>query len=279
MQARKYETAAALRRAITDRLKKIAETEGVRVSRLFRHLAFDRFLSRLFHAKKSTWALKGGYAMELRMPHARETKDIDLTMQEVSVSKLHALITEAVSEDLGDFFVFEVEKVRGLFTPPQGGTRFRVNALIDDRSFARFHVDIGIGDAIIEPLEKANSRDWLSFAGIKCPAFTVISREQQFAEKIHAYSFPFKDRTNSRVRDLVDLVILIRDGKLSISKVKEAVKQTFSTYGGKAPPSKLASPPPIWKELFPKLANDCRLEISLEDAFKLTNDYYSNLNL
>ena len=49
----------------------------------------------------------------------------------------------------------------------------------------------------------------------KCPAFSVISREQQFAEKIHAYSFPFKDRTNSRVRDLVDLVILIRDGKLS----------------------------------------------------------------
>ena len=71
MQARKYETAAALRRAITDRLKKIAETEGVRVSRLFRHLAFDRFLSRLFHGKKNTWVLKGGYAMELRMPHAR----------------------------------------------------------------------------------------------------------------------------------------------------------------------------------------------------------------
>lgn len=57
MRGNRYETAAALRQAITDRLKKIAKTEGIRVNRLFRHLAFDRFLARLFHTEKHCWVL------------------------------------------------------------------------------------------------------------------------------------------------------------------------------------------------------------------------------
>ncbi len=96
MRGNKYETAAALRQAITDRLKKIAKTEGVRANRLFRHLAFDRFLARLFHTEKHCWVLKGGYAMELRMQHSRETKDIDLAMLEMT-SNMYAILTKVTS--------------------------------------------------------------------------------------------------------------------------------------------------------------------------------------
>ena len=54
----------------------------------------------------------------------------------------------------------------------------------------RVHLDAGIGDAVMEPLETVQCREWLEFAGIKSPQVHMIPREQQFAEKLHAYTLP-----------------------------------------------------------------------------------------
>ena len=59
---------------------------------------------------------------------------------------------------------------------------------MDSRIFARFHLDAGIGDVIIQPVDIIECRDWLGFAGIATPGVRTISREQQFAEKLHAYT-------------------------------------------------------------------------------------------
>jgi len=56
------------------------------------------------------------------------------------------------------------------------------------RTFARFHLDAGIGDVVMQPLETIKCRDWLGFAGIEPAQVQMIAREQQFAEKIHAYT-------------------------------------------------------------------------------------------
>jgi len=85
---------------------------------------------------------------------------------------------------------------------------------MDGRVFARFHVDVGIGDEVLEPLDVVEGRDWLGFGGIAPPSFPAISREQQFAEKVHAYSLPRGDRANTRAKDLIDMLLLIRHGKL-----------------------------------------------------------------
>jgi hypothetical protein len=63
---------------------------------------------------------------------------------------------------------------------------------MDERIFARFHLDAGIGDVAMEPLDSVVSRDWLGFAGIEPSRVRMIAREQQFAEKIHAYTLPRK---------------------------------------------------------------------------------------
>ena len=68
---------------------------------------------------------------------------------------------------------------------------------MDGRTFAKFHVDIGIGDEIIEPLNLLEGGDWLAFAGIPRQKFLAISREQQWAEKFHAYTRPRRDRLNT----------------------------------------------------------------------------------
>lgn len=78
---RKYASAAAFRIALEDRLKRIAQEEGLDLQRLRRQVTFDRLLCRLFAAPDAPWLLKGGYAMELRLKTARTTRDIDLAMR------------------------------------------------------------------------------------------------------------------------------------------------------------------------------------------------------
>jgi hypothetical protein len=68
-----YATAAAFRKALEERLKRTSAIEQVDVNRLRRQLSFDRLLARLFRAKPAPWALKGGYALELRFRGARST--------------------------------------------------------------------------------------------------------------------------------------------------------------------------------------------------------------
>ena len=77
-----------------------------------------------------------------------------------------------------------------LTAAPSGGARYRVEARMDERIFARFHLDAGIGDVVSPPVDVIVCRDWLGFAGIPTAQVQMIAREQQFAEKVHAYTLP-----------------------------------------------------------------------------------------
>jgi hypothetical protein len=57
-------------------------------------------------------------------------------------------------------------------------------------------------------VDTLNPRNVLDSAGIPSRAFPVLPAAQQFAEKHHAYAFRRPDRPNSRVRDLVDMLLL-----------------------------------------------------------------------
>ncbi len=108
-----YSTAEALRRALEERLKRVSLTDQIDVNDLRRQVAFDRLLARLFHDDPVPWALKGGYAMELRLRVSRSTVDIDLTLQQVPAplareSDTNRLVREmlqsATGSPLGDWF-------------------------------------------------------------------------------------------------------------------------------------------------------------------------------
>jgi hypothetical protein len=241
MEPKRYATAAAFRRGLEDRLQDIARNEGVDLQRLRRQVAFDRLLARLFHEaqpRPAPWVLKGGYAMELRIKAARTTKDIDLTMRSAFTSgakkddRKNAILEklqEAAAFSSDDFFVYTIgEPISDLDAAPYGGARFPVEARLDGRVFVGFHLDVGIGDAVMEPLEVIKGLDWLGFAGIASPSLYMIPREQQFAEKLHAYTLPRHGAPNTRVRDLVDMVLLIQSGTFTNDKVAEAIRVTSS---------------------------------------------------
>ena len=72
---RQYNSGAALRTALEERLKRISHEEAVDLQRLRRQVAFDRFLARPFRHGQTDWILKGGYAVSDRHSNA-ETRHI-----------------------------------------------------------------------------------------------------------------------------------------------------------------------------------------------------------
>jgi hypothetical protein len=195
---RKYKSPGAFRQALEERLRTISSREGTDFQRLSRQVAFDRFLARLFSAPTGDWILKGGYAMELRFVTARSTRDLDFTLRGGSTESALDHLQRAGALEIGDFFSFRVgDAMMDLSAAPYGGARYPVESRLDGRTLVRFHIDVGIGDAILEPIEIMTTRDWLAFAEIASPSVMMIAREQQFAEKIHAYTLP-RSSPNSR---------------------------------------------------------------------------------
>jgi hypothetical protein len=291
MEPKKYATAAAFRRALEDRLQDIAGKESVDLQRLRRQVAFDRLLARLFQAAQPgalPWVLKGGYAMELRIKAARTTKDIDLTMRSVfspgekkdDKRNLDVLekLQEAVAVSSDDFFVYTIgEPIADLDAAPYGGARFPVESHLDGRVFVGFHLDIGIGDAVMEPLEVIEGRDWLGFGGIASPSLYMIPREQQFAEKLHAYTLPRQGAANTRVRDLVDMVLLIQSATLAHNKVTEAIRVTFERRKTHSLPDTLPVPPAEWQNPYRALARECDLSGQVENAFAVLQMFMESI--
>lgn len=101
MNIRRYETAAAFKQALEQRLRSAAPA-GTDFARHRQLLVFDRFLARVAFEFGETVTLKGGLALELRIERARTTKDIDLRVMGAPDAILERLQT-AGRRDLGDF--------------------------------------------------------------------------------------------------------------------------------------------------------------------------------
>jgi hypothetical protein len=289
-KAKSYKTAGAFRAALETRLQTRAREQGTDLQRLRRQVAFDRFLARMFSKGPKAaylWVLKGGYAMELRMHSARTTKDIDMTLHDgTRLSKapkergeqVRAMLQEAAATRFDDYFEFLVGEARAdLDGAPEGGSRYPVQARMDGRDFARFHVDVGVGDEVLEPLEIVTGEDWLGFGGVAPPSFPIISAEQQFAEKLHAYTLPRGERVNTRTKDLIDMVLLINAGTLDKSKTAAAVRATFMKRATHDVPKEPDPPPAEWEPVFDALAKECNLAIQLPEGFELVREFTKTL--
>ena len=271
---RTYATAGAFRRALEERLKRASLTDQIDPNRLRRQVSFDRLLARLFREESAPWVLKGGYALELRFKAARSTVDIDLTVQRVAASVsgdqnqiVREMLQSAADISLGDWFEFAVGPASmDLTAAPYGGARYPVEARMDERTFARFHLDAGVGDVVMRPLEAIVCRDWLGFAGIESSRVLMIAREQQFAEKIHAYTLP-RNAANSRVKDLVDLALLIGSGGLDKQRILAALRLTFERRRTHDLPANLVPPPADWQVPFHALAEECGLPTDVAGVF------------
>ena len=105
----------------------------------------------------------------------------------------------------------------------------------------------------------------------------MISIEQQFAEKLHAYTLPRNDRVNSRVKDLIDMILLLRLRTPKAEVMIQTAKKVFERRNTHLLPQKLETPPPEWQTPFLILATECNLSHNMQMSFKQISEFYSDL--
>ncbi len=267
----RYPTATAFRQALEDRLRSEAAKRGVPINDLRQKLVMERMLARLFADAGAPWLLKGGYAMDLRYrPNARTTRDLDLTAPAIEselparIAALRDRLQQAADTDTRDHLVYRIGTPKGeLPGPPLGGARFPIVALLAGKEYARFHIDVGFGDAVIGDPESLTGEAFFHFAGLPPAQVLAISKAQQFAEKIHAYTYPWTDRINTRVKDLVDLLVLMQRGSLDPALVRAAVDATFAARATHDVPFALPDAPESWASEFAALATETRVEVTV----------------
>jgi predicted nucleotidyltransferase component of viral defense system len=263
----KYASGAAFRRALEDRLRTISLETGVPLVRLRKMVAFDRFLARLFSHEPDQWVVKGGFALQLRLGNsARTTKDIDLLSMS-DIQEIYPHLRIAGTMDLGDWFAFEVLDTLLTDTEDIGGLRYPLHALLDGRTFERFHIDVGVGDPLLAPVEHLETPALLAFAGIAPTVVPCYPITQQIAEKYHAYTRPHASGGSSRVKDFVDMLLLAGMGELESENLQQAIQATFDDRRTHELPLNVPLPSQAWVRPFHKLADEVGLEFeSLSDA-------------
>ena len=286
--AKQFGSGAAFKSALESRLRKRAEERGLPFGTLQLKFVIERLLARLFRSEPPPWLLKGGFAMELRYrPRARTTKDVDLSVPLVGgndgtqIAALRDQLQEAVAVDLGDFLSFRIgEPKQELTNAPHGGSRYPCEAVFVGKVYAKFHIDVGVGDFAWKEPERLSGEDLLDFAGIAPAVALAIPIPQQFAEKLHTYTFPWVRRMNTRTKDLVDMVLLIERGMPDVEQVREALAVTFEARGTHPLPSELPPPPTTWERDFGGMADEAN--ISTRDylaAFEILNRFWTENGL
>lgn len=286
-----FATSEAFRRSVEDRLKQQAIAEQVDPQRLRRALAFDRFLARIFANNDPPWLLKGGYSLELRLHKAaRSTKDIDLIIpapgraireSDNQLLAIREMLQDAVERDLGDWFNFRISAPKEDITAePYGGGRFTVTALIANKTFDTFPLDISLGEALVSDPDWIEGITFLEFVNIPPARVAALPIDQHFAEKVHVYTFPREGSINSRVKDLVDLVLLIEAGLSKKDKVVQAIRATFERRNTHPVPARLNAPPDEWKTQYEALAADCGVgKATIEEAYEFVSAFWNTLDI
>ena len=111
-------------------------------------------------------------------------------------------------------FSFRVQKPVALAVDSggRGAWRFSVEAWLAGKPFAGIRLDVAARGEELAITEQLKLPGCLSFADIPARSIQAVERRQHFAEKLHALTRDYGDRPNTRIKDLVDLVLLIEDG-------------------------------------------------------------------
>lgn len=283
-----YETPVAFRQALEERLRQRERETGEPLVRMRKRLVFERCMVRLQKASDSPWVVKGGFALELRLGmQARMTKDLDLGVdlgyfggRKLSSAEVAQKLREDLSEAGEDGIAFivpqSVEQIQQI--PGVQAYRFNVEARLAGREFEKIKIDVGIGDPLVPPLEEIKGSDLLSFAEIPPVTIRATSCAQHLAEKVHAFTRPFDDRINTRVKDLADIMLLMNIGLPEPHEVRNVVTAVFSSRRSHDIPQRIENPPATWVATYTAVAVNLRLqETTIESATARLNQYWTTL--
>ncbi|MGH2558964.1 MAG: nucleotidyl transferase AbiEii/AbiGii toxin family protein [Thermomicrobiales bacterium] len=254
----RYATANAFRAALEHRLNTLSRQQVRSLGHLRKLVVYDRLLSRLLVVSPERWIIKGG--LDLTRQDSEEAASVDLIA--------------AQSLDLGDFFTFEIERT-GEMVPELAGAavRYHVTAGLDGRRFEEAIVDIGFGDRLVGTPDRLRGPDLFHFAGFEPIEIPALPLEQHAAEKVHAYVRTYGQRENTRVKDLIDLVLISSAADFEARRLRHALDVTFTTRGTHPIPPALPSPPSTWATAYRRLATEVGLNPDVASGYRVAADF------
>lgn len=263
----RYATAADFRRALEQRIKSSADGDASAIARIRKRVAYDRLLARLAAVAPGDWAVKGGFALDLRLAdRARATQDIDIAWREHATELTEALIASS-THDANDFFTFLIERTNDPSDRLGGAHRFRVGASLAGRLFETFLLDVGTLDDSLEPVDMLAAPGLLDFADITPVIVPLLPLATHVAEKLHAYTRVYEGgRESTRPKDLIDLVLIGRSFALDARALRCAIDEIFDHRGTHPRPPALPAPPKSWSLPFQRLAASVGVEEGLSEA-------------
>jgi len=111
---------------------------------------------------------------------------------------------------------------------------------------------------------------FLAFAGVESPRIPALAIEIHLAEKLHGYSKHFPNgRGSTRVKDLIDIILIGQSFPLDASACVAALRQTFESRDTQKLPDHFALPPKDWSLTYRALARSVGIdpEISIGHAY------------
>lgn len=265
----RYSSANAFRTALETRLvNSVEKSDQARISRLRKLIVFDRLLSRFAATNDSGWMVKGGVALDLRIgDRARPTQDLDLAINGNS-TKIDSAFVGALEARLDDFFGFHVKSV---FESTDHRTEltlsFQIRAEVAGRRFEDFALDVGSFPRKSDLLERIESRPLLAYAGIPQTMFPVISIEQHLAEKLHACTQIYSSgRQSTRVKDLVDIVLIARFSSPRADHLKNEIERTYLDRLNHPVPKLFPPAPDDWAAPYRALSTPTGLNVNFKAA-------------
>lgn len=255
-----YDTPQALRAALEARIRNESSATGTSPDRLRRRVIFQRIVARLQRAEPGCWVIKGGMALEVRLRDAaRLTKDIDLGLRDDPgpADALRERLLDSLSrDDDGDGFEFAVGRPSQMTEDGAGEVTWRVavDVRLAGRQFGSIRVDVSPRSQELDATDTVPMPNSLDFAGVETVQIEIVDVHRHAAEKLHAMLKKFGERENSRVRDLVDLMLLWESGLLETARLTVAVTSVWAERDSTAPPTEFPDLPPSWPERYERLA-------------------------
>lgn len=246
-----YSSPTALWAAVTERAKR----SGQPVQEAQQWFLRERLLARVFTGTDSPWVLKGGTALLARVADARWSRDVDLMTQQADLADaVHALRRAAAreDEDMLTMTVTDTRKSMGTRQGPVVGTTLNVQVLSGTKQLTAIRIDLVAGSLMTGDPEHSSVRSRLELPGLESVPVRLYPVADHVADKVIATESTFGLYPSSRVRDLVDLVILGRTQTVGGVDLQRAIAGERLHQG--MPVRDTFTPPSQWEQRFAEAA-------------------------
>lgn len=224
-----YATAAGVEAAIKEAARKAAGTDpSLDVNKRIHLEYFNRFLSRVFsEGGGSEWVLKGGAGILARVPSTRATRDIDLYRKGFTLDQALADLIRLATTDLGDHFKFEyashTDSIGNDTQPYTAGYQVRFNVFIGLSEKGPLQVDLAVGTGITGEITTTEPANALNLPRLVSHEYRLYPVVDQIADKVCATMTEYNERSSSREKDLVDLVVFATTHDIDGSALVHAI--------------------------------------------------------